>query len=222
MSVSAAPQLAWPVARAQTTQDRLSSRADVLLAAFTLGRLCLIPVIVLSFMTEPVVSSAAIVLFVLADVYDGVIARRYHADGPERRALDSIVDRIGIDVCLVGAYFAGALPAVLVGALLARDAYCAVLCAGMFRERNVAIKADWLYRALNLSVAACALAAPFVSATERVAVGGVLFVAAVLVALDLTRAVRLVRRSPSQVRDTVIPAARLRRRHSFHEQLLGS
>jgi phosphatidylglycerophosphate synthase len=210
MSLPAAPQLSWTMASAQRHPRRLL-RSEMLLILFTAGRLALMPIIIVSFLTDPAVSTIAIIIFIVADIYDGVLARRFDADGPSRRALDSIVDRVVIDGCLAGAYFVGALPGLLLVALLARDAYCAVLCARMVRERNVAIKADWLYRALNLSVAAWALSAPFLSPNWRTTLAAFVLLASVIVAFDLTRSVRRVREAPLRVKDLVIDASNLRR-----------
>jgi phosphatidylglycerophosphate synthase len=141
------------------------------------------------------------VLFIVADVYDGVLARRRDADGPARRALDSIVDRLAIDACLIGACASGMLPLPLLCGFLARDVYLALLCRRMVRERRVAIKADWLYRSLNLAVAAWGMTAPFVFAEGRVALGAALLAFSLLVARDLNRAVRLVLSAPPRLRN---------------------
>lgn len=214
MSVSAAPaapQLAWRAGMFQRYQERRGSRVDLRLAVLTLGRLSLVPVIVFSFMQIPALTTGAIVLFVLADVFDGVLARNRGADGPGRRALDSTVDRIGIDAGMVGAYLAGILPGFLLLALLARDAYCAFICARMMYRRKVAIKADWMYRGLNLCVALGAVAAPFLSEALWVSLAGVLLLLSAAVAIDLTRSVRLVEGSEPDLRDAVLPAGALRR-----------
>lgn len=188
-----------------------SARADGVLAVFTLGRLALVPVLALSFPALPLVTTIALLLFIVADIYDGELARRYHADGPRRRALDSTVDRIGIDVFLVAAWAAGALPTVVLIAFLVRDGYCALICALMMRRRNVAIKADWLYRTLNLSVAAWAISAPFAGGTMRAALAVGLLAASLVVAVDLTRSVHRVLAAAADVVDGVIDAGGLRR-----------
>jgi phosphatidylglycerophosphate synthase len=181
------------------------------LAAFTLGRLSLVPLIVLSFLETPALTVAAIALFVILDVFDGVLARRQAADGPGRRSLDSVVDRIGIDAGIVGAYAAGLLPEFLLVALLARDAYCGMLCARMMYRRRVAIKADWLYRGLNLCVALGAVAAPFVPTGLWEASAYGLLALSIVVAIDLTRCVRVVENSPDDVRTRVVGAGELRK-----------
>jgi phosphatidylglycerophosphate synthase len=211
MSVPAAHAASEYVWRAQPRQTLRTSTVDLRLAALTIGRLSLIPVILFSFMKSPVVTMSAIVLFVVADIFDGVLARDRDADGPSRRGLDSFVDRVGIDACMVGAYFAGTLPGLLLLALLARDAYCAVICARMMYRRSVAIKADWLYRALNLCVATGAIAAPFLSNSLWTTLAGVFLLLSIVVAIDLTRSVRLVEGSTPNVRNTVLAAGALRR-----------
>ncbi len=192
-------------------QARPVRKIDVALALFTVARLALVPAIVLSFMKVPLVTCVAIVGFVAADIYDGILARRDGNDGPRRRALDSVVDRIGIDAGIVGAYVAGLLPLPLLVAFIARDLYCGAICARMLRRRGVAIKADWVYRSLNACVAIGAMAAPFISSTLWVGLAGGLLLAAVIVAVDLTRLVRSVESTPPSVRDFVIPAGELRR-----------
>jgi phosphatidylglycerophosphate synthase len=181
-----------------------------LLMGITVGRLALIPVIALSFMASPLITSVGLLAFMFSDLFDGILARSTGDDGPRRRAVDSIVDRVAIDACLVAAAVTGAMPPLLVCAFLARDLYCAVLCAGMMRERWVAIKADLLYRGLNCGIAAWALAAPFLSSGGRLASALLLFAVSLVAAADLTRSVRLVRRAPATVRDRVIAAADLR------------
>lgn len=208
----AASKPVWSADALQPHRHLNASRADSRMTALTLGRLSLVPVILLSFMKVPPVTTAAIVLFVVADIFDGMIARGSRADGPTRRALDSLVDRIGIDAGMVAAYIAGILPAPLLVALLARDAYCALICVRMVYRRNVVIKADWMYRALNLSVALGAIAAPFLSAGLWISLAGVMLLLSVVVAADLTRSVRFVESSPSGVRNVVLAAGALRQR----------
>jgi phosphatidylglycerophosphate synthase len=181
-----------------------------LLTGITVGRIALIPVIAVSFMASPAITSVSLLAFMFADLFDGILARSAGNDGPRRRAVDSTVDRIAIDTCLVAAAVAGAMPLLLVCAFLARDIYCAVLCARMMSERWVAIKADLLYRSLNCGIAGWALAAPFLSTGGRQAGAMVLLAVSLVVAADLTRSVRLVRQAPLAVCDRVIAAADLR------------
>lgn len=192
-------------------QPRALRKIDVALLAFTLVRLAFVPLILLSFMKIPLVTTLAIVGFVAADIYDGVLARRHDSDGPRRRALDSVVDRIGIDAGILGAFVTGLLPLPLFLALITRDLYCAVICARMVHRRGVAIKADWVYRSLNGCIAIGAMAAPFLSPSLWVGLASGLLVAAVVVAVDLTRLVRSVEAAPPAVRNVVISAAESRR-----------
>lgn len=181
------------------------------LKILTLGRLLFVPIIVASFLVSPPVTTAALLLFVIADIYDGRIARRLGADGPGRRALDSIVDRVAIDACLIGAWLSGALPLPILCALLFRDLYLGAICHRMMSLRQVAIKADGLYRSLNLCVAAWAIITPFVAANARA--GSALFLLgfSLVVAIDLTRSVRTVLSASPSMRNVVIDAGWLRR-----------
>jgi phosphatidylglycerophosphate synthase len=213
MSVSVAPAASKRVWRADAFQPRRglrASRPELMLATLTLGRLSLVPVIMLSFMGRPFLAASALILFIAVDICDGVLARIYSADGPRRRALDSLVDRVAIDACMISACVIGELPVLLLLGLLARDAYCAAICTRMVYKQNVVIKADWLYRALNLCVAAGGIVGPLLSRSLWVSLAGVLLILSIGVAVDLTRSVRLV--ETSNVRDTVLGAGALRRR----------
>jgi len=192
-------------------KDVPASRVEILLFALTLARLGFIPAIVASFLTLPAVTALAVGLFIVVDLFDGILARRLNSDTPLRRSVDSIVDRLTIDTCLIAAGLAGALPLPILFALLVRDAYLALLCGNMVRQRRVAIKADWLYRSLNLCVAAWALAAPFVSSAAAGVLALALLAFSLVVAADLTIQVAKVLAAPSAVRDTVIGAGELRR-----------
>lgn len=185
-------------------------RSDRLLLGITVGRLALIPGVIASFLVSPAITTAFLLLFIAADVFDGVLARRFEADGPSRRALDSIVDRLAIDACLVAAWASGAMPLLVLGGLLARDLYLAALCRKMVKERKVAIKADWLYKLLNLAIAAWALLAPFVSQETRTVLAAALLGFSLLVARDLKNSISKVLKGPPELRNVVVDAGVLR------------
>lgn len=193
--------------------DRTATRRWRVLAAFTLFRLALVPPIVVSFMASPTITALALGAFMVGDLLDGVVARRLQVDDAVRRALDSVVDRLAIDACLVAAWAADAMPLWLLAVFLIRDAYCAALCVVMFRASRAAIKTDLLYRGLSFLIAVWALAAPFVSADVRDAWMAALTLAAVVVAVDLTRCVSTVLRLP-EAYGAVVPASRARRGHA--------
>lgn len=186
-------------------------RRDMLLAAFTLVRLPLVPAMALTFMHEPALTTAFLIAYMFADLFDGVVARRLGADGIERVALDSVVDRIAIDTCLVAAWLAGALPVYLLVGFLARDLYLTAICRRMVRERSVAIKADVVYRGLSFCIAVWAAAAPFVSQTFRTTLAALILATALVVAADLRRLVGAVLSDPAELYDCVVPASSLRR-----------
>lgn len=203
----------WPTqgrySVAQTARDAVA-QAGSMGVAITMARLGLAPIMVASFMTSPAITTMALAIFVLADVQDGVVARRRGSDGPARRALDSAVDRLTIDTCLIAACLGGALSPILLGAFLLRDLYCARICAHMMGIAKVAIKADWLYRALNLSVAAWATLAPFISSDVRMSLFVAVLAGGCIVAFDLSRSVRSVLADPA-LRGVVVNAGYLRR-----------
>jgi len=178
--------------------------------ALTAIRLALIPPIIATLMSSPIATVVFLGLFMTLDLGDGVLARRMHRDDVARRSLDSVIDRIGIDACLIGAGAIGAMPIVLVLGFLARDLYCALICIRMVRERRVVIKADVFYRGLNVLIAAWALSAPLLTSDQRKDAALGVFVCSVVVAVDLRRMVRAVREAPSSVSNCVIAPRQLR------------
>jgi phosphatidylglycerophosphate synthase len=173
-------------------------------------------------MVDPAVTTVCLGAFMLADLFDGVLARRLGADGPDRRALDSVTDRIAIDACLIGAWTAGAMPGLVLIGFLARDIYCGVLCAWMLRRRRAAIKADLLYRGMSFLIGVWALAAPFMTQPVRDALAVALLAFSLVVAADLTRGVRRVIRSRGDLAGRAIPASALRAPRGFRHGYLGT
>lgn len=182
----------------------------LVLSAWTLGRLGLIPIIIAAFAISPELCAIALAAFVAADLYDGVLARQLNADDPARRAIDSIVDRISIWSVYIAIGIAGYLPVALLGLLLVRDLYCAVWCYRMVRRRGVAIKADWLHRSLNLMLAGWVVIAPQLTGAWRSGVFAGVLAFGFYVAVDLRQCIDRVLRAPVSVHDVVIPAASLR------------
>lgn len=185
-------------------------RTPPVLLAWTLGRLGLVPIVISAFVISPQMTAVALLAFIAADLYDGVLARELEADDTSRRVLDSLVDRIAIWSVYVAVSVAGYLPAVLLALLLARDLYCGMWCYRMVRDRNVAIRADWLHRSLNLMLAGWVVLVPLLSGSAR----SISFIAilgfSLVVALDLRRCVLSVLAAPSALRDAVLPARDLR------------
>lgn len=187
------------------------SRTPSVLLAWTLGRLALVPIIIVSFGVSPILTATALTAFVLADLYDGVLARQLGADDPARRILDSLVDRAAIWAVYGAVTLAGFLPPVFLVALLARDLYCGYQCQKIVRARNVAIRADWMYRGLNLMLAGWVVAAPLLHTQLRLGLFTAILAASAVVAVDLKRAVSTVIGMPSSVSAAVIPAGDIRR-----------
>jgi phosphatidylglycerophosphate synthase len=178
-----------------------------------------VPFIVISFMTSPVVTAAALLCFMVADLMDGVIARRRGGDGMERRVADTIVDRVAIAACLIGATAAGALPFALLIGFLLRDVYCACLCWHLLRKRGLAIRVDGFYRVPSFVVVAWALAAPFVSVSLRVVAAAVTLAVFTIIAADLSRLVWRLSTASFEAEGPLVDARAVRgadgkRRHS--------
>jgi phosphatidylglycerophosphate synthase len=193
--------------------ELVSSMKEVprMLLLVTLGRFLFIPVVILSFDDSPLITAAALAVFIAADLYDGVLARKLGADDPARRVLDSLVDRASIWLVYMTVTAAGLLPPAFLVVLLARDLYCGYLCHKIVHTRNVVICADWAYRGLNLMLAGWVVIAPLVQAQARLGLfAGILLVSAA-VAVDLKRSVAAILQMPSSVASVVIPAGDIRR-----------
>lgn len=80
----------------------------------------------------------------------------------------------------------------------------------MVSEREVAIKADWLYRSLNLGVAAWALLAPFISQGTRTVLAAALLGLSLIVAHDLKNSISKVLQASPELRNVVVDAGVLR------------
>jgi phosphatidylglycerophosphate synthase len=189
-------------------------RSGQSLAGMTLGRLVLIPaVIAFIIVGARLATFLTLSAFLFVDYFDGVLARRRGVEGPTRRALDSMSDRIAIWAVLsaMAALSYAALPIILLLAI--RDGYCAYLSAQPMRERFVAVGADWPYRGLNACLALWVMIAPEVSYPVRTAALGAIALFSLLVAYDLRTATVGVRELPNSVQSQVISAGELRTLH---------
>lgn len=180
------------------------------LLVLTLGRLLLVPLIIVSLGVEPVITFSALVVFILLDLYDGVAARHLGGDDVSRRVLDSAVDRVSIWSVYIAAALFGFLPLPLLLVLAARDLYCGYWCYRLIAERDIAIKADWLYRSLNLALAGWIVVAPLATAGLRINLFLVICIYSAAVAVDLRRSIGTALSMPTDVSSRVIPASVLR------------
>jgi phosphatidylglycerophosphate synthase len=189
--------------------EQLIQTPPVLLA-WTLGRLGLVPIVIAAFVISPPLTAIALGIFVVADLYDGVLARELDADGPSRRVLDSLVDRVSIWSVFLAVTLAGYLPPFLLGLLLARDFYCGAWCYRMVSSRNVVIRADWMHRSLNLMLAGWVIVAPMMGSAVRSSLFAGIMLFSLLVAADLIRSISRVLGSPPSLRNVVVSARDLR------------
>jgi phosphatidylglycerophosphate synthase len=180
------------------------------LLAITLGRLALVPVMIVSFDVTPAITISALAVFIAIDLYDGVLARRLDADDTARRTLDTVVDRLSIWPGYLVVTIEGYLSFALLALFAVREIYTGYWCRRLLVERDVVIRADWMCRGLNLMLAGWVIAAPFASATARDSLFVAVLVVAVVVAVDVAGSLRSVLCMPEQVRSRVIPAAELR------------
>jgi phosphatidylglycerophosphate synthase len=184
------------------------------LLAITLGRLFFVPIIIVSFDAVPAVTTAALAIFIAADLYDGVLARRLEADDTARRTLDTIVDRLSIWPVYIAITAWGYLAVPLLAVFAVRELFAAYWCQRVLRERDVVLRADWMYRTLNLMLAGWVILAPFESAAQRNALFGVVLLFSAVVAFDVMRSLRSVLTMPPGIRSVVIPAGELRARRA--------
>lgn len=190
------------------------ARIPRLILALTLGRILFVPIIILSFGRYPMITAGALVAFVAVDLYDGVLARSIGADDVPRRALDTVVDRSSVYSVYGWLTATGHLPVALLFALLAREAYCARWAHKLLIHRAIVVKADWLYRTLNLMFVGWVVARPFVAGDVASALFAGVLVYSLPVARDLSRSARLILAMPRYVRSMVIPAGALRALHT--------
>lgn len=189
-----------------------SGMAHPLLMTATIARLTLVPVMMISFMTDALITTVALGAFMVMDLLDGVVARRLNVDDARRRAVDSVVDHLAIDLCLVAATLHGAMPLPILVGFLLRDAYCGALCLVLLRSKGAVVKVDFPYRLPSYLICAWALAAPFLPVGSREAFALAILMLCACMAVDLTRLVGRIRgdRRVSD-RPTLVSAASLRR-----------
>jgi hypothetical protein len=83
---------------------------------------------------------------------------------------------------------------VFVAAFLLRDAYCILVCIRMYRASGGSVlKADWLHRSLNLSMAFGGVVAPWMPPAIRTPLTLAVLAYAFAIAFDLTRMAAYVR-----------------------------
>jgi phosphatidylglycerophosphate synthase len=171
-------------------------RAVSFLDGLTICRLLLVPVLMSTLMVRPAVTTIALLVFMFADLFDGVLARARNSDNARRRVLDCVVDRVSIDACLLAATLSGALPAVLLVAFLVRDLYCATISAGLMYRRRIVLRVDAPYKVPSFLFAAWAISAPLVSPQLRTVFASVTLAACLALAVDLTRLILRMRTLP--------------------------
>jgi phosphatidylglycerophosphate synthase len=180
----------------------------------TIGRVLVVPIVMLTYDRLQFVTALALAVFVAVDLYDGVLARALDADDVTRRVLDTAVDRASIYPVYIWLTVTGRLPLVLLLVLFAREAYCAYWGHILLRRRAVVVKADWLYRSFNLMLAAWVIAAPYLGLALGAAVFAAIMVYSLPVARDLGRSVRTVLALPPAFANVVLPAGYLRAVHT--------
>lgn len=187
------------------------------LLAVTLGRLALVPVMIVSFDVTPAITTLALAVFVAVDLYDGVLARKHDADGTARRTLDTVVDRLSIWPGYLVVTIEGYLSFGLLALFAIREVYTGYWCRRVLVERDVVIRADWMCRGLNLMLAGWVVVAPFATSTARDLLFVAVLVVSGVVAIDVAGSLRSVLCMPQEVRARVIPAPELRagREHVF-------
>lgn len=126
----------------------------------TAARLLLLGPLVAAITASHVAWTAAALVFVVgADVFDGVVARRYGVDSPSRRVFDAVIDRLSIH----GASLAVALVeprfAPVTAVLLVRDVAQGLIAVRVLRLRRRILRGRRWHGASSLANAGLCLAA---------------------------------------------------------------
>ena len=121
--------------------------------AITLGRLALLPALGLTIVYRPSIAWIWVATVILADVFDGVLARRLGADTITRRALDATVDRFTIHASFAVAVAVHPIFLPVYLPLLVRDAFALGASGYLMQQRPVLLLGGHLHKASSLSCA---------------------------------------------------------------------
>lgn len=160
-------------------KDKAISRREIVAMAATGARLLIGAYIAKNVVQhEPVLGPMA--LFVLADHFDGVLARKMGVDTPRRRIMDALVDRASVAMGF------GALATVnheawpFIGLLAAREVVVGVANGYVLKETGLVVQGSGMQKLGSLSTAVFGVVgAQFpefteVAGTAMVAINGVL------------------------------------------------
>ncbi len=131
----------------------LSERFWTLPNAISLGRIALIPVLVIAILgwDNPILALWILGVVVVSDWLDGKIARLWNMRSTWGERLDPIADRILVAVVPVTFVIAGYLPVWVVAVLLARDALLLVTLP-VYRRRGLQPEVTYLGKAATFAL----------------------------------------------------------------------
>lgn len=203
-----------PLGRETRISWSMFTPKSLLVYVMTVGRLALaVAAVHATVGGRPWVAVALIAVFVVIDIYDGVLARSFGIETGLRRGLDGVIDKVSIH--LVALFVCTTLPGGIWiwACLLARD-IAQALIGGLVlgRLRVVAAGAKW-HRAFTLLVAIWGTAAIVSGDTVRL-LAYLMLAIGLLSLVDYARQCRLLLRSGQLPRRFALEADSLSRRES--------
>lgn len=120
----------------------------------TLSRLLVVLGLVWAVISQPTMALLWIVVVMVADVLDGVIARRRGEDTDGRRVLDAAVDRLSIHAAFGTALYLHPAMLWIYMPLLIRDVMALSVGAYVLRRRSLLLLGGHWHKAASLSAAA--------------------------------------------------------------------
>lgn len=183
---------------------RLALSAERIAILATWGRLLLGLILVVAIQYSVPLSLIVFAAVVLADIFDGAIARHFEVDTVQRRLADAVVDRLILHLVAVSCVFAfpAALPFYL--PLAIRDLLAIWACAGVYFDRQIVLKGGNFHKLASITsgllfVAILTSTGPIVVATALLA-----WVVNAILLLDYVGAASLARATgPSQGLDAI-------------------
>ena len=103
--------------------------------------------------------TGALVAFVAADIADGVIARKLEADGPKRRTLDVIIDRVSVVVASTSMWKVNRFARPFLSVLAAKESAVSLVNTAHYKQTGEVVNGTGVHKLSSLSVAAFAVAA---------------------------------------------------------------
>lgn len=129
------------------------SNHNFILAA-TVTRLSLALLLAVTIHHSFFISTALLILIVVADLFDGIWARKHKMDTNVRRTVDATVDMLSVFIVVASVIFTSPQYIVLCVPLLARDILSSLICSKLFFEQKILLIGGNWHKGASLSKAA--------------------------------------------------------------------